>query len=205
MKLILKKGIVYKIKFMTNLKSKIESLLFVASRPLSLKKICEQVGGGKEEVGRALSELVDECSKAGRGIQIMEIDGEYQMSTSGESSKMVKEFLKDEMTGELTRPALETLTIVAYRGPIAKSELEQIRGVNCSLILRNLMIKGLAEVKSSDKTGEPLYNITFDFMRYLGVANPSELPDYEKLSKSEILDKILDLSTDAPPQDKVTI
>ena len=190
---------------MANLKSKIESLLFVASRPLSLKKICEVVGGEKKEVDEALRELAGECSASGRGVQVMEIDGEYQMSTSSDSSKIVKEFLKDEMTGELTRPALETLTIVAYRGPIAKSDLEQIRGVNCSLILRNLMIKGLAEVKSSDKGGEPLYNITFDFMRYLGIAKQSELPDYEKLSKSEILDKILNLSTEAPPQDKVTV
>lgn len=190
---------------MANLKLKIESLLFVASRPLSLKKICEQVGGEKEEVKKSLADLVNDCETNKRGVQIMEIDGEYQMSTCGDASKMVKDFLKDEMTGELTRPALETLTIVAYRGPIAKTELEQIRGVNCSLILRNLMIKGLVESKNSDKTGEPLYNITFDFMRYLGIAKQSELPNYEKLSKSEILDKILNLSTDATPQDKVNV
>jgi len=190
---------------MANLKSKIESLLFVASRPLSLKKICEQVGGEREEVKKLLKDLLEDCEINKRGIKIMEIDGEYQMSTCGDSSKMVKEFLKDEMTGELTRPALETLTIVAYRGPIVKSDLEQIRGVNCSLILRNLMIKGLVESKSSDKGGEPLYNITFDFLRYLGITKASDLPDYDKLSKSEILDKILNLSTDVPPQDKVTV
>ncbi len=190
---------------MVNLKSKIESLLFVASRPLGLKKICELTGGEKEEVKNFLAELVDECERSKRGVQVMEIDGEYQMSTSSDSSKMVKDFLKDEMTGELTRPALETLTIIAYRGPIVKSDLEQIRGVNCSLILRNLMIKGLAESKNSDKGGEPLYNITFDFLRFLGIAKVSELPDYKKLSKSEILEKILNLSNDAPAQDKVTI
>lgn len=190
---------------MANLKSKIESLLFVASRPLNLKKICEVVGGEKEEVKIFLAELMGEGGKSGRGVQIMEIDGEYQMSTSSDSSKMVKDFLKDEMTGELTRPALETLTIIAYRGPISKPELEQIRGVNCSLILRNLMIKGLAEVKTSDKGGEALYNITFDFLRHLGLQKIDELPDYDKLSKSEILDKVLNLSNEAPVQDKVTI
>jgi segregation and condensation protein B len=188
-----------------NLKSKIESLLFVASRPLSLKKICEQTGGKKEETVSAMNELAEEYKRGGRGIQVMEIDGEYQMSTNGDFSKMVKDFLKDEMTGELTRPALETLTIVAYRGPIAKSELEQIRGVNCSLILRNLMIKGLVESKGSDKGGEPLFNITFDFMRYLGITKQNNLPDYDKLSKSEILNKILNLSTDTTTQDKVIV
>jgi segregation and condensation protein B len=135
----------------------------------------------------------------------MEIDGEYQMSTAPDSSKMVKDFLKDEITGELTRPALETLTIVAYRGPISKPDLEQIRGVNCSLILRNLMIKGLVEVKSSDKSGEALYNITFDFMRYLGIKKTSELPDYEKLSKNEILEKVLNLSSETSPENKVAV
>lgn len=188
---------------MANLKSKIESLLFVASRPLGLKKISELLGGDKDEVKKALDELVSES--AGRGVQVMEIDKEYQMSTVPDSSKMVKDFLKDEITGELTRPALETLTIIAYRGPISKPELEQIRGVNCSLILRNLMIKGLAEAKVSDKSGEALYNITFDFMRYLGIKKTSELPDYDKLSKSEILEKILNLSSEASPENKVTV
>lgn len=190
---------------MANLKSKIESLLFVASRPLGLKKITELVGGEKEEIEKALGELVSEGESSGRGVQVMEIDGEYQMSTSPDSSRMVKDFLKDEITGELTRPALETLTIIAYRGPISKPELEQIRGVNCSLILRNLMIKGLAEVKTSDKSGEALYNITFDFMRYLGIKKTGELPDYDKLSKSEILEKVLNLSQEASPENKVIV
>lgn len=190
---------------MANLKSKIESLLFVAGRPLNLKKISEEVGGKKDEVKKAIDELIDECKRSGRGVQVMEIDGEYQMSTNPDSSKMVKEFLKDEITGELTRPALETLTIIAYRGPISKPDLEQIRGVNCSLILRNLMIKGLVEAKAADKGGEALYNITFDFMRYLGINKTSELPDYEKLSKSEILEKILDLSAETPAKDQVTV
>jgi segregation and condensation protein B len=184
---------------------KIESLLFVASRPLNLKKITEEVGGEKNEVGQALEEFSEESAKQSRGVQVMEIDGEYQMSTNPDSSKMVKNFLKDEITGELTRPALETLTIVAYRGPISKPELEQIRGVNCSLILRNLMIKGLVEAKAADKGGEALYNITFDFMRYLGIKKTSELPDYDKLSKSEILEKFLNLSAETTPQDKVTV
>lgn len=190
---------------MSIVKSKIESLLFVASRPLSLKKISDEVGGEKEETKKILRELVEEYRSAGRGIQVMEIDGEYQMSTSSNTSKMVKEFLKDEMTGELTRPALETLTIIAYRGPISKPELEQIRGVNCGLILRNLMIKGLAEAKTRDTGGEVLYNITFDFLRHLGLNGVDELPDYDKLSKSEILDKVLSLSTETPPEDKITV
>lgn len=190
---------------MSNLRTKIESLLFVAGKPLSLKKIAEQVNGDKGEVKEILHRLMEEYQTEKRGIQIMEIDGEYQMSTSPDSSKMIKDFLKDEMTGELTRPALETLTIIAYRGPISKPELEQIRGVNCSLILRNLMIKGLVEAKTEDKSGEVLYNITFDFMRYLGITKVSELPNYDKLSRHEILEKILNLSSETNPDHRVNI
>jgi len=65
--------------------------------------------------------------------------------------KLLKILLKDETTGELTKPSIETLTIIAYRGPIAKYELERIRGINCSLILRNLILRGLAEEKKIAK------------------------------------------------------
>jgi segregation and condensation protein B len=184
---------------------KIESLLFIAARPLSLKKISEEVEGSREETEAALSELALEYKNESRGIQILQIDDEYQMSTSPESAKMIKDFLKDETTGELTRPSLETLTIIAYRGPISKPELEQIRGVNCSLILRNLMIKGLVEIKSGESSSDPLYNITFDLMRHLGITKVGELPDYEKLSKSEILDRILNLSIEPENKESISV
>lgn len=188
-----------------NLKSKIESLLFIAHRPLSLKKIAEQVGHEKDEVKKNLDELIRNYQDLKRGIRILEIDGEYQMSTAPESSKMIKKFLKDEVTGELTRPGLETLTIIAYRGPISKPDIEQIRGVNCSLILRNLMIKGFVESKTRGKDGELLYNITFDFLRFLGIHKTSELPDYDKLSKHEVLEKILNLSAETSPESKINV
>ena len=190
---------------MSILKSKIESLLFIAARPLNLKKISEQVGESKEGVLAAISELVDEYKKDGRGIRILQIDDEYQMSTNPESAKMIKDFLKDEMTGELTRPALETLTIIAYRGPISKPELEQIRGVNCSLILRNLLIKGLAETKTAGVGGEALYSVTFDLLRHLGITKVEELPDYDKLSKSEILDRILNLTAEPIDNQQISV
>jgi len=73
------------------------------------------------------------------------------MTTAKESSEIVEKFLKEELTGEMTRPQLETLTIIAYRGPMTKMEIEQIRGVNCSLILRNLLMRGLVEAKLDKK------------------------------------------------------
>jgi len=113
------------------------------------------------------------------------------MVSAPENSSLVRDFIKDETTGELTRPSLETLTIIAYRGPISKLDLERIRGINCSLILRNLLIRGLIEAKTDRKKNEIYYNITFDFIRFLGINDVNQLPDYERLNKDDTLDRIL--------------
>ncbi len=170
-----------------SLQSEIESLLFVSSRPLSLKRLAEVTGHAKEKVKEALDRLTaDYDARKDSGLVILRNGEEVQIATSPDHAEMVREFLKDETFGELTRPALETLTIVAYRGPLTKPELEQIRGVNCSLILRNLMIRGLVENK------EDLYSVTFDFIRYLGIRDLKELPDYQHLHDEEHLKKLLE-------------
>jgi segregation and condensation protein B len=86
---------------------------------------------------------------------------------------------------------LETLTIIAYRGPVSRAEIEQIRGVNCAIILRNLLMRGLVENQEDKKKMQTVYNITFDFLQFLGLKEQSELPDYAKLNSSESLEKIL--------------
>jgi segregation and condensation protein B len=86
---------------------------------------------------------------------------------------------------------LETLTIIAYRGPVTRAELEQIRGVNCSIILRNLAMRGLITTASDKQTMQVTYSITFDFLKFLGLQQQSELPDYEKLNSSQALEQLL--------------
>ena len=130
---------------MSSIKSKIESILFISNRPLMIKKLVEMTKSESSKVKEAINELMSEYNQTDKGIQIAKIGQKIQMTTMADNSKMVKEFIKDETTGDLTKPQLEALTIIAYRGPITKAELEQIRGVNCSLILRNLMIRGLIE------------------------------------------------------------
>ena len=100
---------------------------------------------------------------------------------------MAQTYAKEEVSGELTKPSLETLTIVAYRGPVTKAELEQIRGVNCSLILRNLLIRGLIEGSFDKVKATTVYDVTHDFVRFLGLAEVEELPDYAKLHNHETL------------------
>lgn len=178
-------------------KSEIESLLFVSSRPLSVKRLAETTGRDKKEIQEALDALLAEYDARGEsGFIVLRNGDEVQLATSPDHAEMVKTFLKDETFGELTRPALETLTIVGYRGPLTKAELEQIRGVNCSLILRNLMIRGLVESegKPDDPASPATYRVTFDFLRYLGIRQVNELPDFDALSSDENLQKLLDAS-----------
>ena len=174
-----------------SIKDKIESLLFIAAKPMSIKQLADLINQSEGEIKKAGDELEEEYKNNKRGIQIIKNGSKYQMVSSPENAKLVQEFIKDETTGELSRPSLETLTIIAYRGPIAKTDLDHIRGVNCSLILRNLLIRGLVEAKS-DKKGETYYSVTFDFIRFLGINDINELPDYAKLSHVETIDKMLE-------------
>jgi segregation and condensation protein B len=176
---------------MASLKSKIESLLFITNQPFTVKRLANLTNAEKDKVEAAIKELVAEYNQAEKGIQIQQIGDQVQMVTHADNTKIVKDFIKEETTGELTRAALETLTIVAYRGPISRAEIEQIRGVNCAVILRNLLMRGLVEKTDDKKKMQAVYNITFDFLKFLGLNQASELPDYEKLNSSESIEKVL--------------
>jgi len=176
------------------MKTKIESLLFVSPKPLTAKNIFNFLKKQDkkiklEKVEQALQELIKEYNVEGKGINLMESQDQYQFVTSVENAEFIKKFNKDERTGELSQPSLETLTIVAYRGPITKVNIEQIRGVNCSLILRNLMIRGLIDI--DEKEGTEIYKVTPDFLKFLGVNSVKELPEYEKLHTVENLEQFL--------------
>ena len=174
-----------------HLKTKIESLLFISAKPITVKQLSDITGKSASEIKQAGNELVEDYKKEKRGIQIIKNGLKYQMVSSQENTKLVQEFIKNETTGELSRPSLETLTIIAYRGPISKLDLDRIRGVNCALILRNLLLRGLIETKIDKKKKEIYYNVTFDFIRFLGINDIVELPDYEKLSKDDTIDRML--------------
>ncbi len=180
---------------MSNLKSKIESLLFINNQPFKIKKFADLLKADKKEVEAAIETLMQEYNQEGRGVQIQKINDEYQMVTSPDNAKVVKDFIKEEVTGELSRAALETLTIVAYRGPITRPEIEQIRGVNCAVILRNLLMRGLVESKEDKKKMQVSYNITFDFLKFLGLNEQNQLPDYASLNSNESIERVLNPKT----------
>lgn len=170
-----------------NLKSSLESLLFVAIKPLSLKELAVLTAAKPKEVEAALLELREEYCAGGRGLCLVENGSQYQLASAPENAALVQEFLKDETSGELSQPSLEALTIIAYRGPVSKVELERIRGVNCSLILRNLLLRGLIEEKREKGKEESCYSATHDFVRFLGLDRLEDLPEYSRLHQVEAL------------------
>ncbi len=177
---------------MKNLKSQLEALLFVAAKPLQLKDMASLTAAKPEAIKAALEELSNDYEREDRGVRIVTQATTYQLVTAPEQADLIKEFIKDETMGELSRPSLEALTIIAYRGPIAKMDLDRIRGVNCALILRNLLLHGLIEGKFDKQKNETYYSVTVDFVRFLGIHDVSALPEYEKLRAHESLQRMLE-------------
>ena len=188
-----------------NLKSQLESLLLVSAKPLSLRKIAETLKVKTKVAEEETDQLILEYNQNGGGIRLLKNNGQIQLASSPENTDLVRQYLKEDLIGELSEPSLETLTIIAYRQPVTKAEMEQIRGINCSLILRNLMIRGLVEAEYDKERAVTVYAVTMDFLKFLGVSSVAELPDFEKLNSDENLQKLLsqEFSQAEAKEDKV--
>ncbi len=167
----------------------IESILFVASKPLSFKQIAKALEKQVPDVAEAVENLVLKYNQDDSGIHILVSEDTVQMGTNPAFESAAERFIKSEAMGELTKAQLETLTVIAYRGPVSRPELEQIRGVNCSVIIRNLRMRGLIEEGSSEDHILPVYTLSMNALAHLGVASVSELPEYETLHTHEHLDQ----------------
>ena len=175
------------------LKSIIESLLFASGEPLKIGKISRICATGKPETENAILELSAEYESSGRGLRIIRKNDEAQMATNPQNAPVVEQLIKGELTESLSPAALEVLSIVAYRGPVARSSIESIRGVNSSYTLRNLLMRGLVERKENPRDARAyIYEITFDLLRHLGIDEIKKLPDYETLSKDGRVDSIIE-------------
>ncbi|MBI2989862.1 MAG: SMC-Scp complex subunit ScpB [Candidatus Magasanikbacteria bacterium] len=170
---------------MDALQTKVESILFVASQALDIKKIARILEVRIEEVQEAIQELKKKYNVPESGVRIADNGIDFQMLSNPACSEQVERFKKRECSGELTPAQLETATVIAYREPITRAGIEQIRGVNCAVIIRNLLQRGLIEEKEDPRELFPQYYISIDAMRALGISSPADLPDYDFLSKHE--------------------
>lgn len=170
-----------------NIESMLESLLFISGEPMSFKKLAKIIDKNEKELVVGAEFLAKKYREANGGLKIIIKDNKVQMVTAGENSQFVEKFFKADIEGDLSRVALEVLSVVAYRGPIARTEIEEIRGVNCSFTLRHLMIRGLIErINNPNDARAYLYKISFDFLKKLGIEKVEDLPKFDKLKEKEI-------------------
>lgn len=177
------------------LKSILESLLFTSGEPIRIAKLVKICQVDKKEIEEALTRIDRDGKERQWGFGIIRKDDAAQLGTAPENAAFVSQLVTGEMNDDLSRSALETLSIIAYRGPITRSQIEVIRGVNCSYTLRGLLVRGLVERKETADVRGFLYEISFDFLKNLGIQKVNELPDWENLSKNAKIEETLQVNT----------
>ncbi len=194
------------------LKYLIEGLLFASGEPLSLNKMIELLNSSKEVIESSISELLLDYQNDNRCLDIIKKGNEgqilYQIVTNKNISVLVQKLNNTVLEGDLTKSALEVLSIVIYRGPLNRSEIDEVRGVNSSYILRALTLRGLINrYQNPNRKSEYLYEVSFDLMKHLGLNDVASLPEYEKLhnfSLKEILKDAIettDIESESVAQD----
>jgi segregation and condensation protein B len=173
-----------------NLTQKIESYLFYTGEPVTIKKLAQLFNVSSGETMDAVR-MLDE-NLAGHGIMVIHNQDTVQLVTHPESSEMIQEMKKQELSDPLSKSALETLAIILYKDGAMKPEIDFIRGVNSGFMLRNLLVRGLIEkIENPDDKRITKYRVTNDTFRLLGIARIDDLPDFalfdEEFSKRESL------------------
>ncbi len=168
-------------------KSIMESVLFISTEPVTKNQFSRLLDVGKDQVSICLKELeVDYCGQ--RGILLVSINEGYQFSTNNSNYFYVERFCKNINLKKLSQQALEVLSIVAYKQPITKGEIELIRGVQSSGVVNTLLEKGFLKITGHmDKIGRPLiYGTTDSFLKAFGFASLEDLPDINSFQNADL-------------------
>ena len=177
------------------LKSSIEALLFVSGNPLSLDKLKGVFDETPpEQIEAQVKALQQDYIDRGAGLMVAEVAGGYQLATRPEQFGWIRKFKSVKVSTKLSKPALETLAIVAYKQPITRTEVELIRGVNIGGIMRNLMERRLVKiVGKKDVPGKPMmYGTTPDFLLYVGLKDLSALPTLKEFQELEAGEEVME-------------
>jgi len=167
----------------SDLRAALEALLFSSDEPLALALLAESLDAPRAEVAEALQSLDREYQRRGAGVQVREIAGGHLLVTAPEHAEWVGRLLRGRKRVRLSRAALETMAIVAYKQPVTKTEIEAIRGVDSSAVLATLLERNLVTIRGRSKVvGRPLlYGTTPEFLDYFGLRDLGELPRPEEL------------------------
>ncbi len=164
-----------------NLSSQIEAVLFFKAEPMTTKKLAVALKVKESEILTALSEL--ENTLLNRGIALIRNGEEVELRTSPSVSALIETLTKEELSRDLGKAGLETIAVILYKGSAKRSEIDYIRGVNSSFILRNLLIRGLIEREVDGGRGF-LYKPTTDLLAHMGVAKLEELPEFDMVKEA---------------------
>lgn len=160
-----------------NLDSQIEAILFWKGEPVAIKKLAANLNKTEDEI-RASLEILKEKIK-GRGVELVFKNDEVMLGTAAKMSPLIEKLTKEELVRDLGRAGLETLSIIVYKGPISRAEIDYIRGVQSNFILRNLQIRGLVEKITNPKDARSfLYRPTFDLLSFMGISKIEDMPEY---------------------------
>lgn len=191
-----------------NLSRQLEAILFYHTEPIAVRKLAALTNTTEEQTRAALRDLED-CL-AGRGVCVVVQDDRVMFATAPEYSSLIAALAKEELEAPLSKASLETLAVVLYRHPVAKPEVDYIRGVNSGFILRSLLVRGLIEREPHAVDRRMyVYKPSFELLRFLGIENLQKLPDYGKqrdalekffAERETIEEKAADGETAPPPQ-----
>jgi segregation and condensation protein B len=164
--------------FKNETKAIVESLLFVSNEPLSLDKMTKIVGVSKSNLKDLITEMVEEFEENSRGIQLLEVGEGYKLATKPQYYQFIEKLYKPNITS-LSQAALETLSIIAYKQPITKAEIEILRGVKSDGVIAKLLERNIIEEKGrKDVPGKPIiYGTGNNFLNYFGLKDLNELPE----------------------------
>ena len=183
-----------------NIKAAVEAVLFATGSAVEKDKLCKALGTeekpySKKELERICKEMIEEYDAEDRGIRLIEVGDKYQLCTKNEYYDILASIVNMPKKHVLTDVLLETLSIIAYKQPVTRAEIEKIRGVSCSHAVNRLMEYNLVdEVGRLDAPGHPiLFGTTDDFLRSFGIASMDELPsisadkiaDFKKQAEEE--------------------
>ncbi len=164
------------------LPSIIESILFVHGEPVALKRLAALARVSEDDAAVALDTLAR--GYTGRGLVLIKKDDLYQLGSHPENAAYIENLVKDEFSEDLSRSSLETVAIIAYKGPLTRSEIDHVRGVNSSFALRTLLMRGLIEREENPGDMRAYhYRVSMNFLKHLGLASMTDLPAYEELKK----------------------
>ena len=167
----------------------IEAILFVSDKPITIEQVKDVLEGADgREIRRLIYELKEEYEKEERSFQVTEVAGGFQVVTHSTYSPWLKKLYKNRKKNRLSRAALETLAIIAYRQPIIRAEVEAVRGVNAEGVLATLLEKGLAKITGRRETvGRPfVYGTTREFLEYFGLNSLKELPQLKEFKEEDV-------------------